>query len=54
MCADGGRRHNSAYADDNHVPTAILFACLILVLCRRSRQITVGTVAGHHALVLFP
>jgi hypothetical protein len=22
-CVDGGRRHSSAYADGNHVPTAI-------------------------------
>jgi hypothetical protein len=32
----------------------ILLACLILMLCRRHRQIVVGTVAGRRALVSFP
>jgi hypothetical protein len=52
--ADGGRQHSSAYADGNHVLTVILLACLILILCRRPRQIVVGTVAGRRALVSFP
>jgi hypothetical protein len=53
-CADGGRRHSYTYADGNYVPTAILLGYLILVLCRRPRQIAVGTISGRRPLVSFP
>jgi hypothetical protein len=44
----------TSYADGNFVPMATLLTGLILVLCRRSRQIAVGTVSGRRRLVSFP